>query len=170
MVGGLVVALCVVFGVTVMRQKAQYEDYLHQTLEAGPMPWAQHPMDVGECVEFTVQWAMDCPGVESWCSGQAPRLTRQCLASAERRAACDALGDEVARTQFGYAECEAMRESVEGRYTKRNHKKFCAASYRAVAEYCRELRDEPDEAGSPVPVVPATDVRSRSPAAADVAG
>lgn len=136
-VGALVLLLCVVFGVTVQQQHAKYQEYRAATLEAGPLPWTQRTMSVEECVTFSVDWAMACPGVESWCSGEAPRLTRACLASADRSAHCQALGDTVASTHFGYAECEAMREHVDGRYTKRSHKKFCAASQRAVAEYCR---------------------------------
>jgi hypothetical protein len=135
--GALVVLLCVVFGVTVLRQHTQYAEYRAATLEAGPLPWTQRTMSVEECVGWSVDWAMACPGVESWCANEAPRLTGACLASADRREVCETLGDAVASTTFGYAECEAMREPVEGRYTKRNHKKFCAASYRAVAEHCR---------------------------------
>lgn len=137
-VGAVVVLLCVVFGVTVMRQKAAYQEYRAATLEAGPLPWTQRTMSVEACVQWTVDWAMACPGVESWCANEAPRLTRECMASADRREICERFGDAVASTTFGYAECEALREPVEGRYTKRSHKKFCAASYRAVAEQCRE--------------------------------
>lgn len=137
-VGALVVVLSVVFGVTVMRQQARYKEYRAATLEADPLPWTQRTMSVEECVQFTVDWAMACPGVESWCANEAPRLTRQCLGSADRQQVCTSLGQDVASTHFGYAECEALREPIEGRYTKRGHKKFCAASYRAVAEHCRE--------------------------------
>lgn len=140
---GVVVVLSVIFGVTVMRQKAQYQDYRATTLEQGPMPWEQAPMTVAQCVEFTVDWAMACPGVSSWCSNESPRLTRACLQSQDRRPDCEALGDTVASTHFGYAECEALRESVEGRYTKRSHKAFCASSYRAVAEFCRQTGGAP---------------------------
>jgi hypothetical protein len=135
--GALVVLLCVVFGVTVMRQHAEYAEYRKATLESGPLPWTQRTMSVEECVGWSLDWAMACPGVESWCANEAPRLTRECMASADRREVCEQLGDAVASTTFGYAECEVLRESVEGRYTKRNHKKFCAGSYRAVAEHCR---------------------------------
>ena len=135
--GALVVLLCVVFGVTVMRQHAEYAEYRKATLESGPLPWTQRTMSVEECVGWSLEWAMACPGVESWCANEAPRLTRDCMASADRQEICEQLGDAVASTTFGYAECEALRESVEGRYTKRSHKKFCAASYRAVAEHCR---------------------------------
>jgi hypothetical protein len=137
-VAAVVVLLCVVFGVTVMRQQSAYREYRATTLEAGPLPWTQHPMSVEACIQWTVDWAMACPGVESWCASEAPRLTGECMASVDRREACARFGDAVASTQFGYGECEALREPVEGRYTKRSHKKFCAASYRAVAEHCRQ--------------------------------
>ena len=136
-VGGLVVALCVAFGVTVLRQKASFEAYRTATLDGKTMPWEQGELSVQACVTFTVDWAMGCPGVESWCSAHAPRLTMECLRSADRTEACAMLGDVVADTHYGYAECEQLRESVDGRYAKRSHKKFCAASYRAVAEHCR---------------------------------
>lgn len=137
-IGGLVVALCVAFGVTVLRQKARFEAYRAATLDDKTMPWEQAELSIDECVAFTVDWAMGCTGVESWCSGHAPRLTLECLRSADRTQACTALGDLAGDTHFGYAECERLRESVDGRYAKRNHKKFCAASYRAVAELCRD--------------------------------
>ena len=137
-IAAIVLLLCVVFGVTVVRQKAQFEEYRAATLDGRAMPWEDGEQSIEECVAFTVEWAMSCPGVESWCSGHAPRLTLECLRSADRHEACEALGEDVSSTHFGYAECERMRESVEGRYAKRSHKKFCAAAYRAVAEHCRE--------------------------------
>ncbi len=137
-VGAVVVALCVAFGVNVVHQKQQFEAYRAETLDDKTMPWEHAELTVDECVAFTVDWAMGCPGVESWCSAHAPRLTLQCLGSIDREQACTELGDRVADTRYGYAECEGLREAVDGRYTKRNHKKFCAASYRAVAEFCRE--------------------------------
>lgn len=136
-IGGVVVALCVAFGVSFVRQKSQFEDYRRTTLDEETMPWEERTLSIEECVEFTVDWAMGCPGVESWCSGHAPRLTLSCLRSADRKETCAALANDMASTHFGYAECEALRESIDGRYTKRSHKKFCAASYRAVAEACR---------------------------------
>ena len=139
MVGAVVVLVCIAFGISVVRQKAEFEEYRAATLDARTMPWEEGELSIEQCVAFTVDRAMGCPGVESWCSGHAPRLALECLRSADRRPACEALGDEVESTHFGYAECERMREAVEGRYTKRTHKKFCAAAYRAVAEHCREL-------------------------------
>lgn len=146
---GVVVLLCVIFGVTVIRQKTQFQEYRAATLEQATLPWTQEPMTIEQCVAFTVDWAMACPGVGSWCSNEAPRLTRECLSSQDRQETCAALGETVASTHFGYAECERMREPVEGRYAKRGHKKFCAASYRAVAEFCRQTGGAAGGVGAP---------------------
>lgn len=69
--------------------------------------------------------------------GEAPRLALACLESSSRAAFCEDVGDGVKSTHFGYAECEALREDVEGRHLKRAHKKYCASIYRAVAEHCQ---------------------------------
>lgn len=138
-IAGVIAVLCIVFGVTVVQQKTEFEDYRRATLDEQTMPWTERAMTVDECVDFTVAWSMDCPGVGSWCSGHGPRLTLECLGSTDRHEACAAYGEKLAATSFGYQECEQRRESVEGRYAKRAHKKFCAANYRAVAEYCKQL-------------------------------
>ena len=137
MIGGVIVLLCIAFGLAAMRQKSQFEEYRTAKLDEQTMPWADKEQSVDQCVAYTVDWAMGCPGVESWCSAHAPRLTLECLESSDRAQYCETLGDDANSTHFGYSECEAMRESVEGKYAKRSHKKFCAASYRAVAEFCR---------------------------------
>lgn len=137
-IGGIVLALCVVFGVTTVRSRSQYQDYKARTIDAGPPPWDAQHFAVADCVRYSIDWGMECPGVASWCGNEAPVLTRRCLDSQDRSDYCTGQGDAVASTQFGYAECEQLRESVEGKYAKRSHKKFCAASYRAVASMCRD--------------------------------
>ena len=141
-IGSVVLLLCVAFGVTTVRSRDEYRRYKESTLEAGPLPWTLHNYSVQQCVEFSTDWAMECPGVESWCANEAPNLTRQCLASQDRRAYCEDQGDAIASTRFGYKECETLRESVQGRYTKRAHKKHCAASFRAVASWCAEIDEK----------------------------
>jgi hypothetical protein len=141
-IGSVVLLLCVAFGVTTLRSRDQYRRYKESTLESGPLPWTQQEFSVQQCVEYSTDWAMECPGVESWCSNEAPHLTRQCLASQDRRSYCEEQGDATASTSFGYKECEQLRESVQGRYTKRAHKKHCAASFRAVASWCAEMTEK----------------------------
>lgn len=138
--GAVLVLLSVVFGVTTVRSRVAFREYRERTLDQQPLPWTEDAMSVQECVVFSVDWAMGCPSMESWCANEAPQLTRQCMESADRASYCAAAGAEVDRTGFGYAQCEALRETLEGKYAKRSHKKFCAAAYRAVAEHCRRTR------------------------------
>ncbi len=127
-----------VFGYTTLRQRASFRDYKQATTSPDMLPWNDGVVSVDECVSHTVQWGMECPGLESWCLNETPRLTLECLASADRSAYCTEQGDAVSSTSFGYGACESLRDALEGRYIKRAHKKFCAASYRAVAEHCRQ--------------------------------
>jgi hypothetical protein len=139
-IGGIVLVLCGVFGYTIVRHRASFDAYVERTLVPGQMPWDARELSVDECAEFGTTWGMQCTGLESWCLAEAPRVTRMCMEAADRTEACRELGDAVETNRFGYHECEALREDVEGRYIKRGHKKYCAASYRAVAESCRAAR------------------------------
>lgn len=96
-------------------------------------------MSVDECIAFSIDWATQCPGIQSWCEAEVPRVTKACLESADRGGYCDEVGDGVLTTGFGFHECEALRENVELKYARRWHKKYCARSYRAVADHCRHL-------------------------------
>lgn len=138
LIGVVMLVLSVVFGVRTLQQRAQFREYKQATVDLDAMPWNEVPMAVDACVETTVTWGMECTGLESWCLNETPRLTMACMASEDRGDFCAAQGDAVLSTHFGYAECEALRDRVDGRYTKRAHKKFCAAAYRAVAEHCRQ--------------------------------
>ncbi len=135
--GLVTLVLTGIFGWRTLQQRQQYRDYKNATIDPADLPWTQAPVDVDTCVSWSVQWGMDCTGLESWCLNETPRLTLDCLASSDRAAYCEEAGDTVASTHFGYAECEALREQVQGRYLKRAHKKYCASVYRAVAEHCR---------------------------------
>ena len=138
----LLVGLSVVFGVTTIRSHTAFREYKERTLQQQPPPWTQRSMSVPQCVQFTIDWAMDCPSMESWCGNEAPRLTAACLASADRTDYCQEVGDTVASTRFGVHECEALRQDITAKYAKRSHKKYCAAAYRAVAEHCRRQGGE----------------------------
>ena len=137
-IGAALVVLSAVFGWRTLQQRAEYRQYKAQTVDDAELPWAQGEVDVDTCVQWTTGWGMECSGMESWCLGETPRLTLACLASSDRSAFCAEAGDAVKSTHFGYAECEAMREGVQGRHLQRAHKKYCAAVYRAVAEHCRQ--------------------------------
>jgi hypothetical protein len=135
--GAIVVAVCVAFGVAIVRQQRDFAEYRAATLEAGPLPWDSTPMTPDACVGFAVDWAMACPGLGTWCESEAPRVVGRCMAAQDRQVFCTEAADTVASTGFGVAECVAMRERIDGQYAQRGHKKFCAAAYRAVAEHCR---------------------------------
>ncbi len=137
-IGAVLVALSALFGWRTLQQRAHYREYRAQTADETDLPWTREAVDVDTCVEWTTRWGMECTGMESWCLGETPRLTLECLASSDRSAYCQDAGDAVKSTHFGYEACEALREGVQGRHLKRAHKKYCAAVYRAVAEHCRQ--------------------------------
>ena len=137
LLGVVVVLLSVVFGGSILRNRAAFDRYKAATLVDVTPVWQHEVLEVHACVDHTVQWAMQCPGLESWCANEAPQLTRLCLEQGDRSEYCDSVRELAASTRFGYHECDALREDVEGKYAKRSHKKFCAAAYRAVAEHCR---------------------------------
>lgn len=142
-IGGVVAVLAGVFGYMTLKHRNDYREYRERTIESGALPWDTQPFSVAECVEHATDWGLACPGLESWCLGDAPRVTLMCLQSAERTHECAAFGEDVRTNHFGYEACEALREDVQGRYKKRGHKKYCAANYRAVAEYCQQKAEAP---------------------------
>ncbi len=142
-IGGSVAVLAGAFGYVTVKHRDDYRAYRVATVESGSHAWDERRMSIEECVAHATDWGLACPGVESWCLGDAPRVTLMCLQSADRTAECAELGDEVRTNRLGYHECEAMREDVEGRYKKRGHKKYCAANYRAVAEFCQDKAQAP---------------------------
>ncbi len=139
-IGGIMVVLTVVFGFTVIRSSRQFSEYRRATLldPDHPPRWETETISVDECIDEAIEWGMACPAVASWCQAEIPPLVRACLGSADRTPYCAEAGEEVMSTRFGYHECEARREGVDGKYARRGHKKYCALSYRAVAGYCQE--------------------------------
>jgi len=137
-IGAAMVVLTALFGWRTLQQRAQYRQYKAQTVDEAQLPWTKGEVDVDVCVSWTTAWGMACTGMESWCLNETPRLTLSCLASSDRSAYCDEVGDAIGSTHFGYEACEALREDVEGRHLQRAHKKYCASVYRAVAEHCRQ--------------------------------
>ena len=142
-IGGSVAVLAGVFGYMTVKHRDDYLEYRAATIESGEHAWDARRMSIEECVASATDWGLACPGLESWCLGDAPRVTLMCLQSADRTDECAALGEQVRTNRLGYHECEALRENVEGRYKKRGHKKYCAANYRAVAEYCQDKTQAP---------------------------
>lgn len=146
-----VTGLAAVFGVTTARSRTQFTEYKEQTLEhpERPLPWVVGDVTPVECVEFSTQWALECPAIESWCFNEAPRIVLDCMKSEDRKAYCESVAGDVETTHFGAKVCQGLRESLP-RHLKRPHKKACGSAFRAVAEFCREqLRPAPETASSP---------------------
>jgi hypothetical protein len=140
-----VVGLTVTFGVTSIRSSREFTEYRERTLghERADAPWNKTEMSVDDCITFAIDWATECPGIQSWCEAEVPNVARACLESRDRREFCEEVGDRILTTGFGFHECEARREKVElEKYARRWHKKYCARAYRAVADHCRHLPPE----------------------------
>jgi hypothetical protein len=135
----VITGMTVIFAFQSSRSSDEFARYRTATLEDVEPPWVDESVAVPDCITYAIEWATDCPGIQSWCEAEVPRLVGQCLTSADRSGYCDELGDEILSTGFGYEDCETRREAVSEKYAKRWHKKYCAKSYRMVADHCRDL-------------------------------
>ncbi len=138
----VVAGLTAVFGVSSVRSSRVFSEYRSRTLDDPdhPVPWRAGEPSVDDCIDFAIDWATGCPGIQSWCEAEVPRVVRECVASHDRTAYCDDVGDTILSTGFGYHACEERRREIAQKYAKRWHKKYCAKSYRAVADHCRAIR------------------------------
>lgn len=137
-IGVVLAILMVVFGRTTMRSYDEFEAYRRASLEdpADPPLWQEEALDVDGCVDAVLDWIEACPGVSSWCESTLPDVMNRCLDSQDRGAYCESIGDDVLSTHFGYDECSARYDAIEGRYARRAAKKHCASIYRVIAGYC----------------------------------
>ncbi len=139
----VIVALTIPFGFAIHHNHSVFSEYRRATLEdpSKPPPWEAGELTIEECVTSAIDWALECPGVQSWCEAEVPVVMSMCLKSASREAECAEIGDAHMTTRFGYDECLERREDVEGTYRARAHKKYCALAYRAVAGQCRRISE-----------------------------
>ena len=135
-----VTALTVVFGVMTLKNHARFSAYQVESTVQGDVPsrWQVEALSVEQCIDESLAWAEGCPGVQSWCEGQLPRVLEACLASQPRDEYCAKVGDEVASTRFGFELCASRYNKLET-YARRSRKKFCARSLRTVADHCISL-------------------------------
>jgi len=131
--------LMVVFGRTTSKSYDQFDVYKNATLldPQNPPRWETEALGVEDCVDAALEWVEACPGVSSWCESSLPDVTNSCLRSQDRAAYCEAVGDAVMTTRFGFEECSARYDQIDGRYTRRYAKKHCALIFRVIAGYCR---------------------------------
>ncbi len=148
-IGVTLAVLMVVFGQTTAKSYDQFEAYRAQTLDNPEQPprWETEALSVDACVDEVLAWIEACPGVSSWCESSLPDVTNACLTSQDRAAYCEEVGDAVLSTRFGFEECSARYDQIEGHYTRRYAKKHCAAIMRVIAGHCTELR-HPELGGS----------------------
>lgn len=131
--------LMVVFGQTTSKSYDQFDAYKRATLldPNHPPRWETEALGVEDCVDAALAWVEACPGVSSWCESSLPDVTNSCLLSQDRQAYCEEVGDAVGSTRFGFEQCSARYDQIEGRYTRRYAKKHCALIFRVIAGYCR---------------------------------
>ena len=128
---------------SVLRENRAFTDYVRETLRepAQPLPWVLREVSPEECIALAGAWVDGCPGVDEFCNGALPEFMRVCLGSADRASYCAAQGDAIFTTGFGYHACEALLDGLD-RSRSKQVEKHCAAGYRAVADHCRDLREQ----------------------------
>ncbi len=143
-IGLILSVLMVVFGTTTARSYDEFATYQKATLDnpAAPPRWETEALSVDGCVDEVLAWVEACPGVSSWCEGALPDVMNKCLATQDRSAFCDEVGDAVLSTRFGYDECAERYDAIEGRYARRFAKKHCAAIYRVIAGHCAPIKQQ----------------------------
>ena len=133
------VLLSVLLGGLLFRNYSRFLSYAHHTLTQPdePPPWiANGPLSPEACVDATLDWAAECPGIKSLCDEYTTRVTQECLSQGDHLEYCTRLGPRTATTEFGLQECYT-------RGTRRHYdSESCANAYRAIDAYCAFVRDE----------------------------
>jgi len=140
--GVALAVLMVVFGQATTKNYERYDAYHKATLDdpANPPRWQTEALSVDGCVDEVLDWVEACPGVSSWCEGALPDVMGACLDSQDRSAYCAEVGDAILTTHFGFEQCAARYDAIEGHYTRRYAKKHCALMYRTIAGRCADAR------------------------------
>ena len=139
--GAMVLAMTLVILAVLGRQYFAYRTYKIQTLGqyAQNYPWAAEKPGVEACVDMTLSWVVECPGLPTLCEGQLHRLMQECWHVATNTGEyCAAVGDSYRATSFGYPECaqRKARFASQGKFMK---SKLCNANYRIIAQGCAEM-------------------------------
>ena len=133
-----VVVLCGIFGWRTVKARRDFDAYRIRTLidEADQLPWAQSPQDVEACIDYALEWTLECPAMDTWCHSYMPDVLGRCLDSQPRDAFCATGVKQEFGTSYGYHECEARVAQVDQKYRKRATKKICVRAKKAVLAYC----------------------------------
>jgi hypothetical protein len=134
----VLVGLMIMFGRATTAGYEDFEAYRMQTLKdpAHPPRWQTEKLDVDACVDEVLTWIEACPGISSWCESSLPDVLNQCLDTQDHTEYCESVGDAVKSTRFGFEECSARYDQIEGRYARRYAKKHCSILYRVIAGRC----------------------------------
>jgi hypothetical protein len=136
----ILVGLMIMFGRATAVGYEDFEAYRTATLNdpANPPRWQTEALDVDDCVDEVLTWIESCPGVSSWCESSLPDVLNQCLDTQDHGEYCESVGDAVKSTRFGFEECSARYDQIEGRYARRYAKKHCSILYRVIAGRCSD--------------------------------
>lgn len=133
--------LCAVpYGYAIMTKYQGFSNYVKATLDEATPAWETAPHTPEQCVLAGVDWIADCPGEDVFCEGGFRRVLRECMASQDRAAWCDAQKDAWAATKFGYHDCERMVAEASGEARKDLVDDYCGDGFRGVADHCKNLR------------------------------
>lgn len=136
-IGGLLV-IAVPYGYAIFTKYHQFADYVAATLddEARPPGWVKSASTPEDCVTEAVRWGAGCPAEGVFCEGGFRRVVRECMASQDREAWCQAHPD-WASTRFGFHDCEARIAAATDEATKDAEDDYCPSAYRGLAAHCK---------------------------------
>jgi hypothetical protein len=136
--GGAILLLCAVFGWRTVDARNDFDDYRQSTLVDGAaeLPWQDAEMGVEACIDYALEWALECPAMDTWCHNYLPEVLAKCLDSQSREIFCQEGTTQSFGTSYGYAQCEERVSRVEEKYRKRTTKKLCVRAKKAVLAYC----------------------------------
>jgi hypothetical protein len=109
-------------------------------------------LDVDGCVDWVMEWRKNCSALQSLCDVTVDPLIVACMDGADRKPWCADVKDWTGTTGFEFAHCDRRQVQATkpakgfwdrmlfggGRQTP--ERKVCAASYRAVADYCQDRK------------------------------
>ena len=77
--------------------------YVRDSLDSPEHPpaWAATPFSPEKCVDSALAWARECKGMKTACDLYVSRVVNECLASQDRLAYCQTLGETGSTTRFG---------------------------------------------------------------------
>lgn len=135
-----VLGLCAVFGWRTIKARQDFDAYRQRTLvdQADELPWKASQLGVEACIDYAIEWTLECPAMDTWCHGYMPDVLGRCLASSDRAGYCEQNHQAMGMTGYGFAECDERVSRVDEKYRKRATKKICAAAHRAVVAHCAQ--------------------------------